>query len=108
MATQVSSTFDPTTGKPPRPRRSIPVSLRIFVAILVMLSAGAAAVGLHAYWQYNAIGKIESTGGSVGVAHWAPVWMRQWIGDDRVNRLFGDVVFVNMGSQAHTTHHMDG
>ena len=52
MAAQAVPIPDPT-DKPPRRRRWIPLSLRMFVAML-LLGASAVWIGLPAYRQYRA------------------------------------------------------
>lgn len=50
----------PPIDKPPRPRRRIPLSLRMIVAILLLLGfAGALIIGVPAYPQYLATREIE-------------------------------------------------
>ncbi len=47
MAT--STAILPMTDKPPRPRRWVPLSLRMFVVILVLLGAAGALLTLISY-----------------------------------------------------------
>jgi hypothetical protein len=63
---------DVVTDKPPRRRRWIPVSLRIFVALLI-LSAGWTGYG--AYRRHTAVKEIERLGGMVGTSPRQPVWL---------------------------------
>ena len=65
MPTPANASLDPTTGNPPRFGRQIPLSLRMFVAILVLLGAGAVWIGVPAYRQYRAIQAIEQARGFV-------------------------------------------
>ena len=72
---------------PPRPRRWIPVSLRIFVVILALLSGATLWVAVRAYRQNAAILEIERAGGSVEIRPRAPKWLRDRVGDERVKPL---------------------
>src|SRR5882724_1525355 len=65
MSTPMQSGTDPTLEKPPRARRQIPLSLRMFAAILVLLGASAVWIGVPAYRQYRALQAIERAGGHV-------------------------------------------
>ena len=46
MATTTISPLNPTLDTPPRRRRWIPVSLRMFVVILILLGSGIAELNL--------------------------------------------------------------
>jgi hypothetical protein len=76
----------PTTDKPPRRRRWIPVSLRIFVVILLLLAiAGVVWVGVPAYRRRVAIREIEHFSGHVQYLHkCGPDWLRARVGDERM------------------------
>jgi hypothetical protein len=55
-----------TTDKPPRPRHWVPLSLRMFVAILVLVAVGSALwIGVPAYRQSVAVKEIRRIGGIV-------------------------------------------
>jgi hypothetical protein len=57
---------DPTTDKPPRRRRWIPLALRMFVVILVLLATASALwIGIPIYRQQVVIRKLEGVGGRV-------------------------------------------
>lgn len=59
MSTVAIPSPDPTTAKPPHPRRWIPLSLRMFVSIVVLLAAGSALwIGVRAYREHVAIREI--------------------------------------------------
>ena len=50
--------------KPPRPRRWIPLSLRMFLALLVLLGGGSALwIGIPAYQQHRAIHELKQVPG---------------------------------------------
>ena len=73
MSTLADSNPDSTTDKPPRPRRWIPRSLRIFVVILAML---AAWTGFRFYCQMDTIWGIQRVGGRVvKIRFLGPPWM---------------------------------
>jgi hypothetical protein len=91
---------DPTTDKPPRPRRWIPVSLRMFVAMLVLLGlASVFWIGIPDYRQFLAIQKIERAGGWVTSGRRGPELLRRWLGDERM-KVFDLPFKVEMGSSA--------
>jgi hypothetical protein len=55
---------DPTLSKPPRPRRWIPLSLRMYLAVLVAVGvASIACVAVPIYRQHVAIQEIERLSG---------------------------------------------
>src|SRR5438874_1776609 len=86
----------PVADKPPRTRRWIPLSLRAYAVLLLMLGGGGTVwFGLHAYRQYAAIERLERavfnkrTGihmqpGKVVTSSSAPGWLRSQIGDTPV------------------------
>src|SRR5262245_28540358 len=80
--------------KPPRRKRWIPLSLRIFVGVVLALgAAGIVFVGIPAYQQHAAIREIERVGGSVGTVN--EDWLRErWDADWM--RAFDEVLFVDL------------
>jgi hypothetical protein len=76
MATSASPGPDPTTEKPPRSRRWIPLSLRTFVAILVVAGAWS---GVLVYRQSMAIKQIASLGGGMEGQQRAPAWLERYV-----------------------------
>ncbi len=56
---------DPTTGKPTRRRHWIPISLRIFLVCLGILTSVATWKGACIYREQAAIREIERLGGRV-------------------------------------------
>ena len=94
MAT-AAPTFASTTDKPPLPWRWIPLSLRIFVAILVLLGVASAWIGVRGYQQLAAIREIEWLGGFTELQPVGPKWRREPVGDERM-RMFDEVVEVNL------------
>ena len=75
---------DPTARKPPSPPRRIAVSLRMFVAILVLLGVGSALwIGVPAYRQRMAIREIERLGGEIVYQRpVGPGWLRKVVGHE--------------------------
>jgi Leucine Rich repeat len=72
----------PTIDKPPPPRRWIPLSLRLFVAVITFLFVGSALwVGVPAYQQDRALREIERWGGSAKARPVGPWWLRSRISD---------------------------
>src|SRR5437899_1044585 len=94
MAAPATSTSDPTTDKPPRPRRWIPVSLRMLVAVLTSLGVACAWYGVTGYRQLTAIRELESVPGDVRTKPVGPGWLRDWVGIERM-RMFDEVVEFN-------------
>lgn len=86
----------PTDQKPPRPRRWIPLSLRMFLAILLGLSSITVWFAVKGYVQHQIVRRIVAAGGHVeygGQYHLngrlklrgtprGPAWLRGVIGDD--------------------------
>ena len=95
MTTLMFRTPVPTTDKPPRPRRWIPLSLRMFVAILGILGVVAAWEGLRTYRQYLVLQEILPLGWSVRFRSRAPEWLLDQAGIERWE-LFGDVIAVDV------------
>jgi len=76
---------DRAADKPPRPKRWIPVSLRMFMVMLVMIGGGGAFwVGVPAYRQVTTIREIERVGGQVDLRQGGPGWLRERVGDERM------------------------
>ncbi len=82
---------DPTTEKPPRRRRWIPLSLRMFAALLASLGVASLWLGACAYRQMAAIREIEQAGGSVHTEERSPELLRHWVGDRWMQSL--DILF---------------
>jgi Leucine-rich repeat (LRR) protein len=95
MTVPAITTPDPTTDQPPRPRRWIPLSLRMFVAVLALLACGALWIGVRAYRQYVALTEIERNGGSVEIRPRGPEWLRARWGTD-LAKSFDDVFQVGL------------
>ncbi|HEY2249753.1 MAG TPA: hypothetical protein VGH74_01785, partial [Planctomycetaceae bacterium] len=82
MAIPVIPASDPASDKPPRPRRWIPLTLRMYVAIVGVLGLGSTLLfGLQSYRQFSVIERLERThlvagtmrrGGHVGLLRDGP------------------------------------
>ena len=97
----------PVVSETHRPRSLwcwIPVSLRMFVALLVLLGGWSALwIGIPAYRQQAAIQEIERAGGKVEFRPRGPDWLRAVVGESFLNWL-GDVESVDLAaSQANDT-----
>src|SRR5258707_454509 len=99
MATPARPGPDPTTEKPPRRRRWIPLSLRIFLAILLLLGMGALWLGARGYRQMVAIREIEQAGGELVTKKGGPEWLRAQVGDERMKSVDNVEVVDFLGSQ---------
>jgi hypothetical protein len=60
MSAGMPQSIDPAADKLPRPNRWIPLSLRMFVALLLLFGIWT---GIRAYRQFVAIREIEQAGG---------------------------------------------
>jgi Leucine Rich Repeat (LRR) protein len=88
MAVPASTSTDSTTGELPRARRWIPLSLRMFVALLLLLGVGSAvSIGLPAYRQQVAVREIERLGGTFITRPRGPEWLRARLGADLLKLL---------------------
>jgi len=93
MAAPATTTPIPTTDKPPRPRRWIPLSLRMFAAIMVVGGMVAGWEGVQNYRQRLTVSELVQRGWSVRFRSLAPEWVLSWAGPARINS-FGKVVAV--------------
>jgi len=85
------------TAKPPRRKRWIPLSLRLFAAILVVLLIGSLlSVWLPYHREQQIAETIKSWGGIVDQETSGPEWLRRLVGDDRMKKckVFDRVVVV--------------
>src|SRR5437899_2297141 len=104
MATPELFHANPTADRPPCRRRWIPLSLRVFVVILLLLGVGSALwIGVPAYCQQVAIREIERAGGVIGTSRRSPIWrLPGWLlismGLELI-RLVEDVQSVNLTNQ---------
>src|SRR5579863_4787557 len=87
MATPARPGPDPTTEKSPRRRRWIPLSLRMFLAILLLLGVGGLWLGARGYCQMVAIQEIEQAGGELVIKKGGPEWLRARVGDEWMRSL---------------------
>lgn len=98
MLPAANPSSDPTTEKPLRAKRWIPLSLRIFAAILVILVVmWVVCIGIPGYWQHVAICEIERVNGRV---EWTrqrgPQWLRTALGRHLCMSLLDDILGVSL------------
>jgi hypothetical protein len=96
MTTTARHVLNPTTGNPPRPRRRIPLSLRMFLLILLGLSTYGVWFAADRYRESKAVQRIISKGGFVDYGGLyddngrlkvagtprGPAWLRRIIGNN--------------------------
>ena len=97
MATRAVPIPDATTDKPPRRRRSIPLSLRMFVVGLGILGIFSGWAGVRIYRQHLAIAAIEASGGKISTVPTAPHWLKRWV-DKKSTRSLDTVTRVELAS----------
>jgi hypothetical protein len=86
----------PHLDKPPRRRRWIPLSLRMYLALLLVAGVGSASyVGLPAWRQHVALREIERLGGFVIAEPRGPAWLRSLLVNDRM-KMFDEVCYVEL------------
>jgi hypothetical protein len=95
MATLAVAADETKPDKPPRQRRWVPLSLRLFLALLGLLGLSCVWVGVRGYRQLAAIQEIEKLEGDVEQSPAGPSWLRELIGADRM-RMFDDVTVVHL------------
>src|SRR5690242_4194702 len=80
-----------TTHQPPRPRRWIPLSLRMFVAITVLLGLGSIVwTAWSVQRQKSAIRAIQELRGQVDLRAGGPAWLKKMLREP----LFDEVVRI--------------
>jgi hypothetical protein len=87
---------DPTIDKPPRPRRWVPASPRIFLAILAVLGVAGAWLSVNGYRQAAAIREIERLNGRVLANSDGGRHLAHLVGD-RWRHAFDDVEGIALG-----------
>ena len=112
MITIANPSPDPTAGKPPRRKRWIPLSLRMFMAILVLLGVSSVLwtwVSYHRAQQVyhreqQVIQEIKSWGGIVSTKTDGPEWLPRLVGNGRqsVVRVFDRISFILLDRAAVT------
>jgi hypothetical protein len=78
--------------KPARRRRWIPLSLRMFGAVLAFVGVGnllwfGFSIWLPYHREQEVIQKIEGWGGHASVTTGAPAWLRRVVGDNRLDEV---------------------
>lgn len=94
MSTLANPITEFATRTPPRPRRCIPLSLRIFVAVLVLLGVGSilwigVTIFLPSHREQQTIHEIEWRGGRVTTERVGPEWLRSLVDRDRIKEFSG-------------------
>jgi len=98
MPEPVIDTAASSTDKPPRRRWRLPLTLKMFVTLLAMLTAAGGWIIWRGYRQLAAIEQIEQSklGGMKGEVKCEPIgptWLRKQLGADRM-RMFDRVTQV--------------
>jgi hypothetical protein len=110
MADTATPKHDVPTDIPPRPRRWVPLSLRIFAALLVILGGGSLWIGFPAFRQYAAIREIQRLRGTANFRRVGPQWLRDVVGNQLMQGL-DEVIDVDLRRTAandHTLDHLKG
>src|SRR5262245_47807648 len=82
--------------RPPRPKRWVPLSLRMFLVILVLVGVGSVLwIGIPAYRQHLALEEFTRIHAWVRLEPRGPAWLRQQMGDERMKD-FDEVVAVHL------------
>src|SRR6266568_3244655 len=102
MPAPINPPLDPTFCEPSRPRRWIPVSLRMFVGLVAILGVMSSSVGVTTYRKYLAIREIERLGGSVHLSPRNSERPGPRFGDD-LTSAFGDMHTVYFGKSSGLT-----
>jgi len=102
IAMSISPNCDQKADRAPCTRRRLPLSLKGFVVILLLLGGGSlAAVGIPIWRKESAISHLEAAGGLVRKVPGGPTWLRQYIGDYWMS-YFDDVVQVRLNDHRAT------
>jgi hypothetical protein len=92
MAPSADSSLEPAKDKPPRQRRWIPLSLRYFAVVMVLLgSVGGGWVSVRMHRREAAIHTIERAGGEVTRVPRGPSWWPGWL-----RQAFEDAQFISL------------
>ncbi|MBS0266930.1 MAG: hypothetical protein JSS02_33695 [Planctomycetes bacterium] len=95
MATLRVDSAETIPVKAPRPRRRIPLSLRMFLSLLALAGICSAFVVLRGYRQISAVRAIEKFGGQVYHSRVGPPWLRKLVGEDSMG-MFDTVTEVSL------------
>src|SRR5579872_6105606 len=89
--------------KPPRRRRWIPLSLKIFLAIhIVVLAVGLAWLGVRGYTNRAAVDEIRLIRGHYETLKRGPNWLRECIGDDWMLAVDDEINSIDLSGTAIT------
>src|SRR5262245_60825165 len=87
----------PETDKPPRRRRWIPLSLRIYVGCTALFATiGAIWFGVGFYRHEAAIRQLERVGGKVSRSSGGPAWFPRWLWNGWAAGPFEEVIQVDL------------
>jgi hypothetical protein len=96
---RIRANLAPAIDGPPRKRTWIPLSLRMFVAITLLVGIGSGSwIGVRSYRQHVAIQDIECVRGWFTTREIGPSWLRGCIGPEGTKTI-DEIIFVNL---AHT------
>jgi len=85
------------SAPPIQPRRSIPLALQLFVAILLLLGVSSSAWFVVRVWRYDAgIRAIDEAGGRYVAESNAPAWLSHAPARDWVAKDFATVPNINL------------
>lgn len=102
MTSSMSPSPTPAADKPPRAPRWIPVSLKLFGAVIVFIGVCSVTwLGVHYSRQRAVIRLVEKAGGSVMTEILAPYWLTQWLGPQQA-QVFEEVIGINL-ADTHAT-----
>jgi hypothetical protein len=95
MAISTKQLAESTSDKPPPRSRWIPLSVRLFAAVLLLQAiVGILWTGVPAFRRYVAICEIERVGGRIGFYRGGPEWLRELLGDELM-RCFDEVEYIH-------------
>ncbi|MBI3864464.1 MAG: hypothetical protein HY290_21490 [Planctomycetia bacterium] len=97
MAPSATANLKTATDKPPRGRRWIPLSLRMFVALLGILGIVAVWMGVPVYRRHMAIQEIERLEGTLWTEPGGPTWLRRWLNEQQMQG-FAKVISISFNN----------
>jgi hypothetical protein len=103
MEPSAASLTNPATDKPPPRRRWIPLSLKMFVVLLLLFVAWSIwCIGVPTYRRHVAIREIEQVGGNAisDQGPVGPVWLRDLVGWGWMERNVDDIDTVILADTA--------
>jgi hypothetical protein len=98
MLTTANTTIAVVIDKPPRPKRRMLVSLRLFVGMLILFGgSGVLWIGTRAYRQHSLIEDVEKVGGYILLEPVGPRWLRVRVGEQGM-RSFDKAVWIRLNN----------